>query len=81
MEWAKEIFLYDSGLKTWTDVKKSYGVGVEANLRTFAGVLKKEVKTSDKINKKSRPLTYLDWFKKITSKVYIFFYIKFCINF
>jgi len=51
-------------------------VGIEPMLRTYAGVLKREVKSGDKKNKKSRPLTSLDWFKKITSKV-IFFLIVF----
>ena len=62
MEWAKEIFLHDCGEDTWNDVKKIYGVGIEPSLRTFAGVLKREVKATDKKNRKSRPLPYLDWF-------------------
>ena len=47
MEWAKELFLHDCGLSSWSEVKKA----------------------GDKKNKKSRPPTYLDWFKKVTTKV------------
>jgi len=69
MEWAKEIFLHDCGLDLWSDVKQKYGVGIEPSLRTYAAVLKREVKSTDKKNRKSRPITYIDWFKKTTSKV------------
>ena len=69
MEWAKELFLHDCGLSSWSEVKKTYGVVIEPMLRTYAGVLKRDVKAGDKKNKKSRPPTYLDWFKKVTQKV------------
>ena len=66
---AKEIFLHDCD-QTWNDVKRIYGVGIEPSLRTFAGVLKREVIATEKKNRKSRPITYLDWFKKTTQKVH-----------
>ena len=44
MEWAKELFLHDCGLSSWSEVKKTYGVIIEPMLRTYAAVLKRDVK-------------------------------------
>ena len=69
MEWAKEIFMFDVGLKSWLEVKKKFGVSIEEGLFIYAHNLKATVKAPDVKNKKSRPVTYLDWLKKILMKV------------
>ena len=69
MEWAKEIFMFDVGLKSWQEVKKKFRVSIEEWLFIYAHNLKVTVKSPDIKNKKSRPVTYLDWLKKIQLKV------------
>ena len=69
MAWAKEIFMYDTGKETWNEVIDEYGAPIVPTLRTFASLLKKEVRASDKRKKIMRPVSYMIWLKKITSKV------------
>ena len=69
MIWAKELFTYDTGKKSWKEVLEEYGPSVVPALRTYATLLKKEVKVTDLKKKSIRPASYLNWVKKITSKV------------
>ena len=69
MEWAKEIFMSDVGLKSWQEVKKKFGVTIDEGLYIYEQNLKSTVKAPDLKNKKSRPVTSLDWLIKIQLKV------------
>ena len=69
MEWAKTIFLKDTGLESWSISRKKFGLSIDQNLRTYASTLKKEVKSAELKNIKARPVVYKEWFNKITTKV------------
>ena len=56
--------MYDTEKQSWADVKKEFGVIIEAQLRTFAKTLQ-VVTTSAMKNKKDRPTTYKNWLQKV----------------
>ena len=47
MNWAEEILTFDKGKNSWDDVVAEYGTSIVPQLRTYASLLKKEVKASD----------------------------------
>lgn len=69
MIWAQELFTNDTGKNSWKEVIEEYGPTIVPALRTYASLLKKEVKVSDLKKKSIRPASYLTWLKKITSRV------------
>ena len=63
--------MYDTEKESWADVKKEFGVIIEAQLRTFAKTL--QIVTSAALkNKKDRLETYKNWLQKVLKKVYFF---------
>jgi len=69
MLWAQEIFMNDTKMQSWKAVIDEFGPAVVTSLRTYAAVLKKEVKATDLKKKNARPQAYITWIKKLTSKV------------
>jgi hypothetical protein len=65
----------DCGEKDWATCRKKYGVGIDQGLRSYATLLRKNVTKNELREEKSRPRVYIEWMKKVTSKV--FFYSNF----
>jgi hypothetical protein len=62
----------DCGEKDWASCRKKYGLGIDQALRSYASLLRKITK-NDLREEKSRPRVYIEWMKKVTSKVFVYF--------